>query len=384
MSFCVDVPDVAGRLDRKEQSGWLRRKSLRKEIELVMEWSSKNKYNPMNSMKGLTYHEHYRKILAWMDGQGELPAPIEASLDPTSACNNRCYYCTSNRYLEDKYSKRWGRDYFEELFVHLSTWGVKAYCWGGREATLNPRLAEATKLAHLCGLEGAIVTNGVYLPDDLLDALLLCKWIGVSVDTSDRDVYKKVRGTYDCEKVWENIERIASKKTTTTLGVRALVLPETVDTLVTTTEAARKAGANFIHIRPADLERADLLIAQQMNFNMPKIEDIFQRCHELETPDFGVFTITHKYDENFHVTHKFKKCLASPLVVQICADKKMYLCVDHRMDERFLITDWGSGQHRDLIKSIEPDRDCSRCTWGTYNEIMEKVVIEDSMHRNFP
>ena len=350
----------------------------------MVEWSDKNKYNPMNSMKGLTYYEHYKAILAWMDGKGELPAPIEASLDPTSACNNKCYYCASNRYLGDHNSKHWGIDYIKDLMVKLSTWGVKAYCWGGREATLNPCLAEATKIARLCGLEGAIVTNGVYLPDDLLDAFLLCKWIGVSVDTTDPDVYQQVRGTNDCEKVWRNIERIAKAKTTTTLGVRALVLPETIDTLVMTTEAARNAGANFVHIRPADLERKDLAIAQQLKYDMPEIKNIFEGCHELETPDFGVFTITHKYDEKFHVQHKFKKCLASPLVVQICADKKMYLCVDHRMDARFEIKKWGSPEHLDLIKSVEPDRDCSRCTWGTYNEIMEKVVINDSMHLNFP
>jgi len=349
-----------------------------------MEWSSKNKYNPMNSMKGLTYYEHYKKILAWMDGQGELPAPIEASLDPTSACNNHCYYCSSNRYLEDKLSKRWGRDYFEELFVHLSTWGVKAYCWGGREATLNPRLAEATRMAHICGLEGAIVTNGVYLPDDLLDALLLCKWIGVSVDTTDPEVYHRVRGTDDCLKVWGNIERIAKKKTMTTLGVRALVLPENIDTLYDTCRQAREVGASFCHIRPVDLERADLTMAQKLNFDMAKVQDILECCHELETPDFGVFTITHKYDENFHVSHRFKQCLASPLVVQICADKKMYICVDHRMDARFEVKEWGSNQHRDLIKSVEPDRDCSRCTWGTYQTQIEEVVLKDSMHRNFP
>jgi pyruvate-formate lyase-activating enzyme len=349
-----------------------------------MEWSQTNKYNPMNSDKGLTYFEHYKKILSWMDGKGELPAPIEASLDPISACNNKCYYCSSNRYLEDKTTKRWGRDYFEELFSHLTEWGVKAFCWGGREATLNPRLADATRMGVLCGLEAAIVTNGVYLPDDLLEALLLCKWIGVSVDSCDPEVYQKVRGTDDCDTVWRNISYLAVKKDKTVLGVRALVLPETIDTLYYTTMKAREVGANFCHIRPADLERQDLAIVQKLNYDMEKIREIFERCHELETPDFGVYTVTHKYDENFHVRHNFKRCLASPLVAQICTDKKYYLCVDHRMDERYEVKEWGSKQHLDLINSIVPDRDCSRCTWGSYNQQIEEVVINDSMHRHFP
>ena len=352
-----------------------------------MEWTQVNKYNPMNSDKGLTYYEHYKKILGWMDGKNELPAPIEASLDPIAACNNKCYYCSSNRYIGDK-SKRWGRDYFEELFCDLMEWGVKAYCWGGREATLNIRLAEATRLAHLCGLEGAIVTNGVYMPYDLMGAFLLLKWVGVSVDSCSPEVYKQVRGTDDCDTVWRNISFLANKRvwegSKTTLGVRALILPETIDTLYFTAIKAREVGADFIHIRPADLEREDLAIAQKLNYDIPKIKEIFERCRELETPDFKVYTITHKYDENFKVKHNFKRCLASPLVAQICTNKKYYLCVDHRMDSRYEVGGWGSQQHLDLINGIVPDRDCSRCTWGVYNQIMEEVVIEDRMHLSFP
>lgn len=348
-----------------------------------MEWSKANKYNPMNSDKGLTYYEHYKKIIGWMDGENDLPAPIEASLDPISACNNACYYCSSNQYLKGN-PNRWDSQYMEDLLIELSTWGVKAFCWGGREATLNKYLAEATRIGVMLGMEAAIVTNGVHLPDDLIDALLLCKWIGVSVDTSDPEVYKKVRGTDDCEKVWGNIAKLAKRKGKATLGVRALVLPETIDTLYDTCWRAREVGASFCHIRPVDLERKDLAIAEKLNLDVAKIKGIFAQCHELETPDFGVFTVTHKYDENFHVKHNFKRCLASPLVVQICTDKKKYLCVDHRMDSRYEIKEWGSDQHRELIKGIEPDRDCSRCTWDSYNRQMEEVIIKDSMHRNFP
>ena len=334
------------------------------------EWSDTNKYNPMNSDKGLTYYENYKQILSWLAGEGDPPPPIEASLDPTAACNNNCYYCSSNRYTDHNLfgvTKRWGRDYIEDLLCHLAEWGVKALCWGGRESSLNPRLAGANRMAKILDIETAIVTNGVNLSDDLIDALLLCKWIGVSVDTTDPEIYKKVRGTNDCERVWANIFKLCRKKTSTTVGVRALVLPETIDTLYDVCFMAKEAGANFVHIRPADLERKDLKMAQKLNLDMEKIKEIFARCHELETPDFGVFTITHKYDENFHVTNRFKQCLAAPLVVQVCADKKMYLCVDHRMDSKYEVKEWGSAQHRELMKSVIPDRDCSRCTWGAYN-----------------
>ena len=351
-----------------------------------IEWTEKNKYNPMNSMKGLTYYEHYKLIRGWYDGKNDLPSPIEASLDPVKACNNACYYCNSQRYLRENIThlKRWGRDYMEDLFCELAQWGVKAFCWGGGgEATLNPRLAEATRMGIGLGLEGAIVTNGVLLNDDLIDALLLCKWIGVSVDTCDPEVYRQVRGTNDCDKVWGNIIKIADKKDKTVLGIRALVLPETIGTLVDTCRAARIAGANFFHARPVDLERTDSKL-ERLSLDMERIKAIFDQCHKLESRDFQVYTVTHKYDENFHVKHNFRKCWVSPLVVQICTDKKRYVCVDHRLEPRFEVKQWGSDEHRELLTSIEPDKECGRCTWGEYQRQYEEVILEDRMHVNFP
>ena len=353
-----------------------------------MEWSPERAFNPMNSVaKGLTYFEQMQKILGWLDGKNELPPPIEASLDPTAACNNRCYYCSSNQYI-DKDIKRWGREYLEDVLCKIVLlMGVKGLCWGGREATMNLRLAEANRTAVLMGLETAIVTNGVYLTHELLKSLMLCKWIGISVDTNDPAIYKAVRGTDDCEKVWKNIERYGKGKTTTTVGVRALILPETIPTLYEVAYRARESGANFVHIRPADLDRKDLHIAQKMNLNVKRVKGILEKCHELETPDFGVFTIFHKFDESFKVTHKFKRCLAAPLVIQVCANKSLYACVDHRLDERFKVgdfSDWGSEKHRQLLLSIKPDEECSRCTWSVYNELMEQVVKNDLIHRNFP
>ncbi len=350
----------------------------------MVEWS--NKYNPMNSDKGLTYCEHYKQIIGWFNGYNKLPPPIEASLDPVNVCNNRCYYCNSQRYLRERPTrlKRWGRDYMEDLLIDLSTRGVRGFCWGGGgEATLNPRLAEMTRTGVTLGMEAAIVTNGVDLDDDLINALMLCKWVGVSVDTYFPAVYQQVRGTQDCQKVWDNIAKLAYRKKDTVLGIRALVLPETIDGIVDTCKAAKLYGANFFHVRPVDLERKDST-KDKLNLDMEKVKWVLDECHKLETKDFKVFTVTHKYDENFHVKHDFKKCWASPLVTQVCTDKKMYACVDHRLEPRFEIKEWGSNEHRALLKGIDPATECSRCTWGTYNKICEEVVINDSMHLNFP
>ena len=352
-----------------------------------MEWSNAARYNSFNSYKGLTYFEHYQKIVGWLQGQNALPPPIEVSLDPVNACNHRCYYCNSQRYLRDKpaHLKRWGRDYMLDLLSDLCGLGVKAFCWGGGgEALLNPRIAEMTRVGVGLGMECSIITNGVIMNDDLVEALLLCRWIGVSLDSAAPEIYRQVRGVDDCAKVLANIQKLTARRTRTDIALKALVLPETIDSLLYTCQIAKDLGVQGFHVRPVDLERKDFVKRQQFNLEMPRIRDIFEACHKLETPDFHVYTVTHKYDGDFHVKHDFSRCLASPLVMQVCTDKKMYVCVDHRLEPRFEIKQWGSDEHRKLLQGVNPIKECSRCTWSEYNRQVEECVLEDRLCRNFP
>ncbi len=349
----------------------------------MLEWRNENKYNSFNSYKGLAYFEHYKKIVGWFEGKNELPPPIEASLDSMNACNNRCYYCNSQRYLRDHPAglQQWDRQFIKDTLIRLSAWGVKGWCWGGGgESLLNKNLKGMTQFGTDLGMECAIITNGVFLNEELL----LCRWIGVSLDSAVPSVYKQVRGTDDCDIVLDNIAKLVKKRTKTDICIKALVLPETIDSLVYTCEVAKGLGVQDFHVRPVDLERKDFKTRTQLNLDMERIKDVFNQCHELETPEFHVYTVTHKYDSKFHVKQDFKRCLASPLVNQICTDKREYVCVDHRLEPRFEVKKWGSDQHRDLLNSIVPDRDCARCTWGSYNEQISDCVLEDKLCLNFP
>lgn len=348
-----------------------------------MEWS--NPYNSFNSMKGLTYYQHYKKIMDWWGKRGELPPPIEASLDPINACNHRCYYCNSQRYLRGHPGalQQWSSEYLEIKLYKLAECGIVAFCWGGGgEALLNKNLHGMTELGVGLGMEASIITNGALL-EDYIDELLLCRWIGVSLDSADPDVYQSIRGTDDCLTVLDNVRELCKRRTKTDIAIKVLVLPETLDTLVCTCKVARDLGVQDFHVRPVDLERKDYR-GRKVDFDVNKVRTILDSCHALETPDFHVYTVTHKYDENFHVKHNFNKCYASPLVTQICTDKKMYVCVDHRLEPRFEIKEWGGDAHRELLKGIDPHTECARCTWSEYNRQVEEVVINDRMCVGFP
>ena len=44
---------------------------------------------------------------------------------------------------------------------------------------------------------------------------------------------------------------------------------------------------------------------------------------------------------------------------------------------------WNTEKHKELIRSIDVNK-CPRCTFGIYNEMVEKVFIKDMMCRKFP
>ena len=367
-----------------------------------MEWSDSNKYNSFNSMKGLTYYENYKKIVKWMDKKGDLPPPVEVSIDPVMACNLNCYYCNSQRYLKTESVKVMKKQYMRDLIRVLARWGVEGFCFGGGgESLLNPAVHTLPAYVASLGKQSAIVTNGTIMNFTLLKELCYCRWVGFSVDASDAETYEKIHKADMFVTVIDNIRQLVVKRKEEgggfprmDIAFKFLILPENYTKIYEACKLAKDLGVQDFHVRPVDLERKDYR-GETFEFPMEVIEDEFRRCHTEATDDFRVHTVRHKYDGNLQVTHKFSRCLASPLVIQCCTDGNVYVCVDHRVEERFRIGNhfpkpekiqewWGSEAHREVIKSIKPHEECSRCTWSEYNRQIETVVIEDSMCVGFP
>ena len=138
----------------------------------------------------------------------------------------------------------------------------------------------------------------------------------------------------------------------------------------------------------------------KLNYNIDAIQELFQKCHELGNGDkFRVFTVMHKYNPEFKVMHRFKNCVSSTLMLQACSDGNAYVCADHRIEDRFklcshfpepkkILEFWGSEKHRELLKSINVDKECGRCTYGEYARQIEElglgVIEEDPMCVDFP
>ena len=369
-----------------------------------MEWVKDNRYNGFNSYKGLTYYSEYRSIVDWMSGKNArhtLP-PIECSFDPIAECNLQCYYCNSQRYLIDNpdevKEKVMSRRHMVKVIDFLARWGVRGICFGGGgESLLNKDSRDLVGYSAWLGMHSAIITNGTLMNETILKSLLQCNWVSFSVDAGTPKTFKRIKGVDLFQKVITNIKKLVDARDgqqhpfLNRIAYRVLLVPENVDDVLTACKLAKELGVDQFHVRPADLRRKDNKKARNLDVDYEYVNAIFNECLELETEDFKVQTVKHKFSYDFEVEHHFKRCLASPICLQACTDGNCYVCPDHRLEERFklgsqkdILDWWGSKEHRELLTSIDPATECSRCTWSEYNRQIEEVVIENRMEISFP
>ncbi len=367
-----------------------------------MEW--KNPYSSFNSQKGLAYTPQYRQIVAWLNGKGKLPPPVECNLDPIAECNLKCYFCITQRYLrnhrEEVETRKLPLDYMIRLVDFLAEWGVKGLCIsGGGEPSLHEDIPEVIIHAHEMGLDVAFVTNATNINAELREALMLCRWVALSVDAASGKTYATIKGTDRFDLVKKNIASLANFRhqvgASVDLCFKFLLLPENQSEIYDACKLAKSLGVQDFHVRPVDFERSDINGAKPLTYDLPAIYAQFQQCHEEEKLDFHVYTVTHKFDSEFHVKHDFSRCLAAPLILPALTDGNGYICVEHKMESKYrlgscypdpesILNWWGSDFHREMIKGIVPQSHCSRCIYSEYQHQIEEAVIKDRMCLSFP
>ena len=365
-----------------------------------MEW--RDKFNSFNSFKGLTYYENYKNIVDWMNGDAELGPPIECNLDPYAACNLNCYFCITQRYLQTHPGEVGSMrvlpaDYMYRLVDFLADWGVRGLCIsGGGEPTLHKDVPGILWSARGRGLKTALFTNGTRMTADLVQALLTCQFVTWSINAADAETFLIIEGADLFDSSVANMKRLVSHKGTskTFVCARMLILPENYKQIYRICKLTKELGLGGFSVRPVDFERKDIVGHRKLDLPVDEVFEEFAKCHEEETRDFKVFTVTHKFDPEFHVKHDFNECLATPLLLPLLQDGNAYLCVDKKMEAEFrqgscfpnpeeILTWWGSDRHRQMVKNVDINS-CSRCTFSQYNIQIERVVKEDSMMASFP
>jgi len=350
-------------------------------------------------MKGLLYAPWYQSIRDWKDGKIKAPLPpVEASLDPIHACNLLCDHCNAHRYLvgQDKEAYRMTDEHLIGLTNFLGKWGVKAVCYGGGgEPTLHSGLKDALYACKAAGMEASIATNGTTFSDGLIKAMAeTCRWVGISVDAATRETYKIGRKADKFVRTIANLKKLSDyvlyTRSKCDVSYKFLIFNYNQDEIYSACKFAKSLGVKDFHARPADWSHQGMgdLKNSIGNYDIDRVLQQFQLCHELEDENFHVYTIVHKFDKDFKPRKDFEQCWASPCCIQLCADGNIYLCPDQRFTEDFklgshanpedILKIWGGEKHYDLVFKTGKEKCTTRCTFCTYNIQCEELFIKDT------
>ena len=378
------------------------------------EWSKKKQWNPFNSAKLMAQIYRWRLI-----GEGNtLPQPSTVTVDPISVCNFKCKWCNAEELLRNKHHMM-SEKLLMELAETLASWkgteefavtGVESICLaGGGEPLLNPHVGKFIDKCVELGIEVGIVTNGSLL-DRFIPELAKCTWVGVSIDAGTPELFKQQKRVDMFDKVIDNIKKLATyarehhtKLEENGISYKYLLTPTNIKEIYIAAELAKEIGCKNFHMRPVGLPWSKDGTDFDKNLCIFKDEDIdlfhrlTEKARQLEDESFGVYGVTHKFDNQFRLKHDFKKCHAIFMNgVFMPGNNEDHLdfglCCDRRYDDGLYLIEngkpedvkaaWGSKKHWDMFKKLDVNT-CPRCTFSPHNNIFENVILRDSMTYKF-
>lgn len=383
----------------------------------MKEWSASRKWNPFNSYKLLAQTYRWRQIVR---GQ-PIPQPALVTIDPINQCDLRCEWCNT-AYILNSNSRMLNRETLLALADFLPRWqgspawpaGVEALCIaGGGEPLLHPQIGTFIDRVADNGIEIGVVTNGTNL-DRLLEPLSRCTWVGVSVDAGCAATFRKLKQADCFDRVMANIQqltchaadhacRLGAEHAGSGVSYKFLLTPENLDDIVPAARLAKELGCRSFHLRPAGVAWHKLATRRPGLFRSGEhrqLASALDDVRRLEDARFGVYGITHKFASDLNPANQFNRCHAVFMTCVVMPPRngenrlfRLGLCCDRRGDELLeaagvgedvedVAAFWGSSEHWRLFEHIDL-ASCPRCTYQPHNQIMEQVILEDSMTYKF-
>jgi len=293
--------------------------------------------------------------------KGEMVPPVTCEIDPSNYCMLSCDFCMYQKYLEQD-RRNLSYDIYESLLYELNEIGTKSITFtGGGEPLMHPKINRMIEDALKLDFEIGLVTNGVLL--DKIDNLDKFEFIRVSLDASNAEMYKDVKGSDHFLKVLDNIKMTLKKNKT--VGLSYVISDRNNVYLDVAEELADDLGVAYIQFKPAWIDG--------------KVFD-----------DYTLSNGKNVIETSRYVAKDNLPCLISSLIGVVGADGEVYFCCQHRGDPEFALGSLYVDRFETIWKrrlDIKPDiSSCPMCRYQNYakayNDIVEKGTLFFK-HRNF-
>lgn len=275
------------------------------------------------------------KIFAHSEYNSDEYSPITAEIHLTNKCNNACYYCGQKDNHNSSELENLS-DAFE-LCKKLCVKGI--YFSGGGEPTLYSDYDIFTYIQQYKSLDYGLITNAVVLSDQWLHALVhnfTC--VRVSIDASDAETYKKIRGTDNFNKVVENIKHLIDikkkNKSNITIGLQIVVNEYNYTKLFAICYDLQEmfSDIDYISVRPIESN------IKESPYTDEQLIEIEYDLKDLDQEFFKV-KIHDKWNQFFTGKKEFgfTSCYASQYMMTITADGNIYPCCHVTCDYAYQI-----------------------------------------------
>ncbi|MCM1251248.1 MAG: radical SAM protein [Clostridium sp.] len=340
---------------------------------------------------------HPDKLSAILNGQRT--APLYVRIKPTNICNQNCWYCVyandkviENRSVDRRESIPWEK--MQEIINNLSEMGTKAITFsGGGEPLCYHHIYETLELVRQKNIDYAMISNGQALDEKARKVLKDAKWLRISLDSVNQEMYQSIRGVNTYSVVMENIEKFAQEKNAEcVLGVNFVITKDNYSKVYEMCKILSGIGVDNVKFSPLMVKGAIPEYHKQIRGNIEeqlmKAKSDFQDEH---------FSIIDKYTNDASFDKQFEKkcshCYIKEIFTVIGADCNVYYCHQRAYTQMGMIGSltnqsfkelWFSDETTEKFRKMIPQNECNfRCAFEERNELLDSLVNMDKRHINF-
>jgi len=328
------------------------------------------------------------KVMQFANGQIPLPDVVELFI--TNFCNFACPHCRCAKYHGNA-SEFMNFGTMERLLGDLSQAGVKNLEFGGGgEPFSHPQVVEIFQKLNENAFRTGIITNGYALTKkpELSDLISECSdWIRFSLDGISDDVFRIVHGRRDIsysalrEAMAALIRQVKTKDTSDQrpkIGMKLIIQEPNKGQILGSIDEAMELGMHYLQFKfledhpfalPQGAERASL------------IKELTKRISTIPRGEMEVDVLP-----GYGGPRIIERCKMSILHPLIDWDGEIYMCAfyHHRkgrhsignINNRGFFAHWGSEEHKEKIKGVNPMECVPNCPMLRYNPVVEFINRE--------
>jgi MoaA/NifB/PqqE/SkfB family radical SAM enzyme len=297
---------------------------------------------------------------------------ISVELDLTNLCNNRCPRCTGIKDKNVSLTFVQVRKLVDELADVFNAKSI--IISGGGEPLLNKDFVKMLYYIKSKGIDIGLNSNGYSLNAKNARAIAdCCAYFRISLDAGTPEMYKKTHGVgmEAFEKVLGNIrmfDRIRKEAgSSVSFGTGYLTGRQTKGGILDFFKTSKACGVDFAQLRP-------------FTNDLTSVDRELKEAGKLEDRNFKVASSDHKYsrfaDDN---KRPYKKCWGMFFNTVVTADFRVFACLHHRQNGKYLLGDlnksslydiWHSARMRDVFERI----DFSGCPYFCRNDEINRSL----------